>query len=1053
MSTAPDLGRGNTLLSHPSRVRGGGQPISSQPPSAPPSSASAQSPTASTRPSVSSWSRGQPAWTKTTGQPFINPQPRGGGPPPISSRGGVSLSFVCDADGPPLTVEGLPSVHTSSSIVTSLPQRDHPSDAPPTEFPRGGPPFLPTPSPRPGVGKAGLPVKVLANFFRVNFQGKRIYEYTVGISPSPSPSRKAELFNLLERSQAQVWREFYPFIVHDKHAKLYSVRELPQPLVIEVTEKVGPPPSHESTFTFSIEKNCELNTDALSKYLKGDLAYQNYNTSPVIAVYNLMLQKYASSTAMRVSGGDEVRSGCYYFKNTEYRSGLLSHLQPQRSLSDRLQAWGGVFVSVRPVHSQLMVNVGLCVSAFHKSRNLGEAISVFKRASHGADPTRFLQGVKVTSEYRGYMTTMRVQEVVDKPPAKLRFQWDNKDVSVADYIERRYNTSLKHAGDWPVINVAGRKSPHPVYVPVELCRIAEDQLFKGKLEDNEAREMIKFACRKPADNRILIDEGLRLLGFSKPNTTGMRQSALTDAKTDNATLDNFDITVDPRMVDILARVLPCPKLQYGNRRLDNVKDGGWNTLGCKFVRGAVVQSWCVLNVRDGALRPNNDDLTPESICKEFEKKCKECGIMFKGKPAILKTEALPDIQRDACRRKALAEVRRVIKDWCDANFKHGNENRAKSSFILVLLRRRDNFIYPGIKRMCDLEFGIHTLHVLVSKLDSSTPSKLDQYYANVALKVNIKLGGVNHLLGDDDVRWLKQKKTMVVGMDVTHPSPGSHVGTPSIAAVVASVDNSFVHFPASLRCQISKQEMIGDLRAMFNKRLHAYGGRPETLPERVIVYRDGVSEALTPSTWQTQYNAVLMDELQSIKDAFTDKYGSSPHPALTIVVCGKRHHVRLFPAHEQTSNATGVRNRSGNTLPGTVVDNTITSVFYFDFYLQAHAAVQGHVKGTHYVVLYDENNLGSDEVQQGTYSASYLYARASKSVSLVPPAYYADLACERGRCYLNNFFDGNELDDNRKESTSGGKAREDDGRLVFNKALKAWGEGVHKKLKDSMFYI
>ncbi|KAI6021130.1 Piwi domain-containing protein [Pisolithus marmoratus] len=968
---------------------------------------------------------------------------RGGSSRTSDNQGGQGPGGIGSSQG---DTGGLRGGTTRSSILNLAVEARRPSVlVVACLFRLGGPPFLPTPSSRPGVGTAGLPVKVLANFFRVNFQGKHIYEYTVSISPSPSPSRKAELFNLLERSRGQVWREFYPFIVHDKHAKLYSVRELPQPLVIEVTEKVGPPPSNESAFTFTIEKNCELNTEALSKFLKGDLAYQNYNTSPLIAVYNLMLQKYASSTAMRVSGGDEVRSGCYYFKNTEYRSGLPSHLQPQRGLSDRLQAWGGVFVSVRPVHSQLMVNVGLCVSAFHKSRNLGEAISDFKRASHGADPTRFLQRVKVTSEYRGYTTTMRVQEVVDKPPAKLRFQWDNKDVSVADYIERRYNTNLKHAGDWPVINVAGRKSPHPVYVPVELCRIADDQLFKGKLEDNEAREMIKFACRKPADNRILIPEGLRLLGFSKPNVTGIRQSVPPNAKTDNATLDNFDITVDPRMVDILARVLPCPKLQYGNCRLDNVKDGGWNTLGCKFVRGAVVQSWCVLNVRDGALRPNNDDLTPESICKDFEKKCKECGIVFKGRPAILKTEALPDIQRDACRRKALAEVRRVIKDWCDANFKHGNENRAKSSFILVLLRRRDNFIYPGIKRMCDLEFGIHTLHVLVSKLDSSTPSKLDQYYANVALKVNIKLGGVNHLLGDDDVRWLKQKKTMVVGMDVTHPSPGSHVGTPSVAAVVASVDDSFVHFPASLRCQISKQEMIGDLRAMFNERLHAYGGQPETLPERVIVYRDGVSE--------TQYNAVLMDELQSIKDAFADKYANSPHPALTIVVCGKRHHVRLFPAQEQTSNATGVKNRSGNTLPGTVVDNTITSVFYFDFYLQAHAAVQGHVKGTHYVVLYDENNLGSDEVQQGTYSASYLYARASKSVSLVPPAYYADLACERGRCYLNNFFDGNELDDNRKESASGGKAREDDGRLVFNKALKAWGEGVHKNLKDSMFYI
>jgi eukaryotic translation initiation factor 2C len=47
---------------------------------------------------------------------------------------------------------------------------------------------------------------------------------------------------------------------------------------------------------------------------------------------------------------------------------------------------------------------------------------------------------------------------------------------------------------------------------------------------------------------------------------------------------------------------------------------------------------------------------------------------------------------------------------------------------------------------------------------------------------------------------------MLVGIDVTHPGIGSKGGTPSIAAVVASVDDNFVQFPASLRIQSSKKE-------------------------------------------------------------------------------------------------------------------------------------------------------------------------------------------------------------------------------------------------------
>jgi len=55
--------------------------------------------------------------------------------------------------------------------------------------------------------------------------------------------------------------------------------------------------------------------------------------------------------------------------------------------------------------------------------------------------------------------------------------------------------------------------------------------------------------------------------------------------------------------------------------------------------------------------------------------------------------------------------------------------------------------------------------------------------------------------------WLKQKPTMVVGIDVTHPGPGSVKGTPSIAAVVASCDSDYAQFPCSMDIQESKKEV------------------------------------------------------------------------------------------------------------------------------------------------------------------------------------------------------------------------------------------------------
>ena len=119
-----------------------------------------------------------------------------------------------------------------------------------------------------------------------------------------------------------------------------------------------------------------------------------------------------------------------------------------------------------------------------------------------------------------------------------------------------------------------------------------------------------------------------------------------------------------------------------------------------------------------------------------------------------------------------------------------------------------------------------------------------QYFANVSLKVNMKLGGVNHVLDQAASRWLLEKPTMLVGMDVTHPGPGSLRGTPSIAAVVASTDKFYGQFPGSLRIQESKKEMIEELAEMMKERLEAFRQKSNRLPERILVYRDGVSEVL-----------------------------------------------------------------------------------------------------------------------------------------------------------------------------------------------------------------
>ena len=119
-------------------------------------------------------------------------------------------------------------------------------------------------------------------------------------------------------------------------------------------------------------------------------------------------------------------------------------------------------------------------------------------------------------------------------------------------------------------------------------------------------------------------------------------------------------------------------------------------------------------------------------------------------------------------------------------------------FLVIVLPDNDADTYKQIKRFGDVDHGINTVCVLgdstKKRFYKKPVDKAVQYFANVALKINLKLEGTNHILRDQRPLY---KNTMVIGIDVTHPSPGPTKRTaPSVAAMVVSVDDqvSIPHF-------------------------------------------------------------------------------------------------------------------------------------------------------------------------------------------------------------------------------------------------------------------
>ena len=206
---------------------------------------------------------------------------------------------------------------------------------------------------------------------------------------------------------------------------------------------------------------------------------------------------------------------------------------------------------------------------------------------------------------------------------------------------------------------------------------------------------------------------------------------------------------------------------------------------------------------------------------------------------------------------------------------------------------------------------------------------------NISIKFNAKLEGSNHHVESINAGSLRTR-TMIVGIDVTHPGQGCIKETPSIAAVVASVDPQYTVFPGTFRLQGRNkdgkpQEIVQNLSGMMDDCLRTFERRNRAYPNQILVYRDGVFES--------QYDQVIKIEFPQIVAACKAVNPKGYRPPITILVVGKRHHTRTFnTAPSGNGSKVLVGSSRENTPPGTVVDRVIIGKHEHAFLLQSHSS-------------------------------------------------------------------------------------------------------------------
>ena len=691
--------------------------------------------------------------------------------------------------------------------------------------------------------------------------------------------------------------------------------------------------------------------------------------------------------------------------------------------------WHGYRQSVVDTTNGPMLFIDTAVAVMHAPVNLAEFIA----HKLGRGGVRWLKLADVKGAERHIITMMGGKRPkikcahssrqyrlagIDSVPADQAMFFDDevgREVSVAEFFERKYKMRLQ-LPQLPCVCVGKKDDPSKVKLPIELCEMVGGEPAQATKRVTE--EMNEHAVVAPFKRLGAVDKVLR---------------AKVGSDREVCAAPAFGVEVDPSITEISARRLPSMRLSYmANAGRDNqfehqvevAKEGNWKLMGpggdLGFMEpGEAVEDWVAISFAD-ELPPRvfqNFVHMLQNMAKKRGMRLGNCRPIIDIRPNNISGGGNFSI-------RVAEEMERKIHDI------------DRIGLVLCALPSDTTKLYPALKKWSETKTGIPLQCVRADKLIGDKQkgkrgaplATSPQYHAGVLLKLNLKLAGGN--VHGDGLKLMNEKPTMVCGVDVYHPPPGSK--EPSWCALVASMDKdcSKFHTVVDMQAQGSggkdRQEVIPKLREHFLDCLQVFFGKHGHPPQRIIFYRDGVAH--------NQFEVVGTQEIGEISKVLQEQ-GLAGMTELIFIVAQKKTNVRF-------GMVTG--GRLDNVPSGTVVDRDVTDRRSFDFYLVSQHALKGTARPTHFHVLTCPPWLTADQIQQFTFDLCHVYARCTKVASRPAPIYYAHLAAAHAPYYDKIYKDRTADFWETASNSSGGSGSTSKSKSDFAQ--------LHPRQRDRLYY-
>jgi eukaryotic translation initiation factor 2C len=664
---------------------------------------------------------------------------------------------------------------------------------------------IPTRKDQQKCGTKGRRIIVESNHLALDLTRIRnniVIHYDVTLNPSV-PKR------MFRAAMEEFRRKHYPgrFPAFDGKKNLYSSGELPfgreiYDDVVVCDDESG----REETFNITIKYASQVDLRSLSKYMAGGTSLAT--PQEAIQAVDIVLRNAAAFRFTQV--------GRSFF--TPPRDQILD-------LGDGLELWYGFFQSAI-LGWKPFVNIDVAHKGFPKAKDVVDIIMEVCKVSHGdlqrglsflqrTDFLTYIRGLKIDYMLPNVPNSKRTYNVngVTKSAIEQSFKLDDgRMISVEQYFAREKKIKLMYPR-LPCLHVGSLKRPKPIYVPAELCHVTRGQVIDKKMNELQTSNMIKHTSTSTDIRKQKIQQAMRMVGFN-----------------DDACVQEFGLSVSDRFENVEARILEAPQLQYNiqvdRRNIAIPMKGVWRPKS--FLSSKKLTQWIILNL---------DKYTREDNLRRFEVEMQKMGrsLGMDIGPA-LSPHSMPPPTRNT---NDLMEFFKAMK------------NRVQ--LVVVVIPDRGD-CHAKVKQVAELNIGVLTQCVKSRTMSRMNPATC----SNILLKVNSKLNGVNHTLAPVSRPKCLQRPVMIVGSDVTHPSP-DQTDIPSVAAVSASHDPKAFMYNVRIRLQPPRVEIIEDLENIMKEQLRFFYKSTGYKPERIIFFRDGVSEG--------QFAQVLNTELTAIRRA------------------------------------------------------------------------------------------------------------------------------------------------------------------------------------------